>query len=132
MKTHPATAGLAVSETGPRPYDAIRFVLSLPPSQGVIVELVNNGPYRNGIFRNEPNPRKPTGVICPYCGAEVLHYAYAEFGFCMFICRDIGFFMRLPADPFSREEWAGLVRQSAKTWVEVAAGEKGGHHGGEN
>jgi hypothetical protein len=50
----------------------------------------------------------------------------------MFICRDIGFFVRLPASERSREEWAHLVRQPAKTWTEVEAGEKGGIHGGQN
>jgi hypothetical protein len=132
MKFHPTSSSLAVADTGPGPYDAIRFVLSLPPGNGAIVELDHDGPYRSGIFRSEPNPKKPTGVICPYCNVEVLLYEYEEFGFCMFICRDIGFFVRLPANPFSREEWARLVRQPAKAWTEVEAGEKGGHDGGAN
>ena len=38
MKFHPTTSGLAVSDTGPGPYDAIQFALSSPPGSGVAVE----------------------------------------------------------------------------------------------
>jgi hypothetical protein len=132
MKIYPTTSGLAVSETSPGPYDAVRFVLSLPPGSGVIVELRHDGPYRRGIFRNESNPRKSTGVICPYCEAEVLVNEYPEFGFYVFICRCLGFFTRLLADSFSRDDWAHLVRQPARIWAEAEAAEKGGPHSEEN
>jgi hypothetical protein len=129
-KFHPTSTGLAVADTGPGRYDAIRFALSLPPGNGVIVELRHDGPYRRGIFPGEPNPKKLAGVTCPYCQAPVLLYEYEEFGFGMFICRDVGFFMRLPADPLSREDWVRVVRQPAKTWTEIEANEKGGRYGG--
>jgi hypothetical protein len=132
MKFHPTTFGLAVSDTGPGPYDAIQFALSSPPGHGAVVELRNDGPYRNGIFPNEPTPKKSTDVVCPYCEAPLLLYEYPEFGFYMLICRCLGFFARLPTDALSRDDWMQIVRRSAKTWIEVEASEGGGCHSGEN
>jgi hypothetical protein len=108
------------------------FALSLPPGQGVINELAHEGPYHHGVFRDQPNPKEPTGVTCPYCKAEVLRYEYPEFGFCLLICKEIGVFMRLPAGRLSLENWARMVRQPARAWTEVEANEKGGARGGRN
>ena len=134
MKFHPTTTGLAISDTGPlpAPYDAIRLVLSLPAGKCVINELGHDAPYRHGLFRNRLNPHKPASVICPYCSAQVLLYEYPELEFCMFICKEIAVFMRLPADRLSLEDWAHLVRGPARVWTEVEAAEKGGPHGGQN
>jgi hypothetical protein len=104
------------------------------PAQVSLLSLIkNDGPYRHGIFGGTPNPRKPTGILCPYCEAPVLLYEYPEFGFCMLVCRCLGFFARLPLpEQLTHDDWVHLVRHSARTWIEVEASEKGGCCSGGN
>jgi hypothetical protein len=132
MKIHPTTSGLAISDTGPGPYDAIQLALLSPPGSGAVVQLKKDSPYRRGLFPNEPTSGKSTGVICPYCGVPVLLYEYPEFGFCMLVCRCLGFFTRLPINELTQDDWVHLVRHCATTWIEVEANEQGGCHGGGN
>ena len=132
VKIHTTSAGVAISGTA-GPSDAILAALSSPAGQGVINELTDEGPYCEGLFLDRPNPRIRTWFICPYCRAEVLQYEYAEFGLCFLVCKEVGFFIRLPIDSlFVSKNWLHIVRRPARAWTEVAANEKGGHDGGAN
>jgi hypothetical protein len=62
----------------------------------------------------------------------VLIYEYKADGFCLIICKDIGFFVRTPTPPMTAVNWAELVRGCARTWTEIEARKKGGYSGGQN
>ena len=112
--------------------DAVILALASPPGRGVVNELLHDGPYRDGVFPGFKQIRGSTSATCPYCKSPVLCYEYPEIGLIVFICREVGFFMRQARYKMRTRTWRRLVRKTAATWTGVEADRKGGRDGGPN
>jgi hypothetical protein len=108
--------------------DVVLLTLAQPPDRGIVNELAHDGPYRVGPLQGVKQIKIETNVICPYCKVAVLRYEYPEIGLCVFICREIGFFTRLPIGKMEIENWRRLVRETAATWTRIEADRNNGQN----
>jgi hypothetical protein len=113
--------------------EVVAMALSLPPGQGIVNELSNEGPYLRGLLdQSEPQTKAEAGFFCPYCKSPVLHYRYPRVGLNLFICREIGYFMGPGSYKMRPKVWRRLVATAAATWTRIEADRQGGFHGGHN
>jgi hypothetical protein len=109
-------------------YDTIALARSLPRGQGVVNELAHEGPYCHGITEGGGKNARPTKVVCPYCKAPVKLFEYPEVGIAVYLCKEIGFFTPSPAGKITTKIWRYLIRETASTWVKVAANRNTGQN----
>jgi hypothetical protein len=108
--------------------DVVVLTLTQPPGRGIVNELAHDGPYRVGPLQGIKQTKIDTGVECPYCKSPVLRYEYPQMGLCVFVCREIGFFTRLPIGKMKTENWKRLVRQTAVIWTRIEANRNNGQN----
>jgi hypothetical protein len=127
IKIHEPNPGqLAFENTDPA--HAVLMALCAPRGVGMINELANDRPYREGPICGEPVKTNRTSFDCPYCKARVVSYQYPNINLSVYLCKEIAFFVRTGNAKVTRSLWRRMIQQTARAWVKVAANQATGRN----
>jgi hypothetical protein len=127
IKIHEPNPGQFAFENS-SPADAVLMALCAPRGVGMINELTDDRPYREGPICGEPAKKNRSSFECPYCKARVVSYQYPAINLSVYLCKEIAFFVRTGNAKVTRSLWRRMIQQTARAWVKVAANQATGRN----